>query len=42
MPLDIVTMLTAWRDEVKAVAKRRAKRKRNKVILLDDLVAADE
>lgn len=30
----ILSLLTSWRDEVKAAAKRRAKR--NKVILLDD------
>jgi integrase len=40
LPPDIVAMLHEWRDEVKAAAKRRAKR--NKVVLLDDPVSADK
>lgn len=40
LPADIVAMLQEWREEVKAAAKRRAKRK--KVVLLDDPVASDK
>ncbi|MDF2636102.1 MAG: integrase family protein [Pelosinus sp.] len=40
LPPDIVAMLQEWRDEVKATAKRRAKR--NKVVILDDPVGPDK
>jgi hypothetical protein len=39
LPPDIVAMLQEWRDEVKAAAKRRAKR--NKVVV-DDPVGPDK
>jgi integrase len=40
MPPDIVFMLTAWHDELKAAAKRRAKR--NKVVILDDPTSSEK
>ncbi|MEN6411202.1 MAG: site-specific integrase [Veillonellales bacterium] len=40
LPPDIVAMLADWKEEVKAAAKRRAKR--NKVVVLDDPVGPDK